>query len=157
MKRILLPLLLFIACSLLFLSLFQTELFQNLVLFYRGIVFLLMVSIVYWFFTKSRSLVVVFFCMHLTFFTLVPVTLDRSISVFMLDEFNKAGELGVSENQMEISFIENYVKNKKALPKRYAEQLQSGTIRTSKNGFIITAKGVFLHAIFGIVGKLYGL
>ena len=95
--------------------------------------------------------------MHLTLFTLVPVTLDRSISVFMLDEFNRAGELGLTESQMEHSFIENYVKSKKALSKRYTEQLQSGTIRTNENGFVITAKGVLLHTMFGIIGKLYGL
>jgi hypothetical protein len=75
----------------------------------------------------------------------------------MLDEFNRAGELGLTDSQMEHSLIENYVKNKKALSKRYAEQLQSGTIRKTENGFVITAKGALLHAIFGIVGKLYGL
>ncbi len=147
----------FIVCTLLFVSLFHTGLFLQLVLFYRGIVFLIIANIVYWIWTKSIPFSVVFFCVHMLFFTLVPVTLDRSISTFLLRYLATNPTQPVSETTLETVFISEYVQQKNAIHKRVKEQLQSGTISTSEKGFVLSNRGKVIVQLFSIIGRMFGL
>lgn len=169
MKKISLLVLLFCFHTLGLVGLFHTGLFSALVFFYRGMVYILLTSVFlllsfrlirkYVSYTVSTQIACV--CMFLSlqsmFFVLVPVTLDRSISIFILGEFERAGDAGISELQMEQSFTENYVKRKQALPKRFTEQLQTKSISKTSSGYVITPWGKRLVSFFSLIGSLYNL
>src|SRR6185437_14230547 len=94
----------FLITTLFFIFLFSTPIFGNInILFYRGIVILFFACCLSIFFQlilrkhkffnsiDKRDITVIItltFSLNLVFFTLVPVTIDRSVSVFILEFLN---------------------------------------------------------------------
>ena len=88
----------YLVCSAMFVGLFHTELFRNVnVLMYRGLIFVFLTGLVaamvmgvvkrFWTFVTVRDIIMmfmVFCCVNTVVLTLVPVTIERSVSVFML-------------------------------------------------------------------------
>lgn len=153
--------------------LLHTGLFKNIdVLFYRGIVLLILVLIIIvlaLYLIKDRYLkisikdiiciAIVILSFNLTFFTLVPVTIDRSITVFTLGKYNEAYDNSLSKEEMEKIFIDEYVFDRGAFDKRFKEQVTTGSIKKDENSdkYILTNRGKNLIKIFEIIGKMYNV
>jgi uncharacterized membrane protein len=163
----------FIIGTALFIFLFHTPLFSSIsVFFYRGVVllvvssFLIILMLVY---LKKKAfgnlidtrdiilLVTLIFCLNLVFFTLVPVTVDRSMSIFLLGYMNKHSDAKLTNQQITKVFIEEYVQKNKALNKRFDEQLVSGNIVIKKGGYQITNQGKSLIHFFQFTADLFGI
>ena len=162
-----------ITSVLLHISLLHTGIFKNMdVLFYRGIFLLILVVIIIallLFFLKDKYLkinikdiiciVIVIFSFNLTFFTLVPVTIDRSVTVFTLGKFDKAIEKSLTKEEMEKIFIDDYVYEKGAFDKRFKEQVTTGSIKKDENSdkYVLTDRGKKLIKLFELIGRLYNV
>ena len=165
---------LFILSSVLTVLSFRTFLFRFLdVFFYRGIAIIIFWGVVVsgallllrhiafkdlFMVRDAISLFVVFCCVNMLFFTHVPVTADRSISVFMLGYMADNEEKCFSEKEIEDYFIERYVKDYGAFEKRFHEQVETGTIEEVASGkYQITESGVKLMKMYEKVAEIYGI
>lgn len=154
-------------------SLFMIDILNNLqVLFYRGIAVILLVSLFILiiqlllrrmaFFSRLFSVkdlimsLVVIICINITIFTHLPVTADRSITVFMLGCMNESRSPLTKEQLQEI-LIKKYITEYDATGKRLDEQIESGTVVKNGDCYIITHKGRLLMDIYRIVADLYGI
>jgi len=79
---------------------------------------------------------------NLCFLVLLPVTIDRSISVYLLAHIEQAGKAGVSVEEARALFINDYVKNMDQIGRRFAEQFHSGNIEWHGDRAVISARGV---------------
>ena len=154
-------------------GLLHTGIFKNMdVLFYRGIFLLILVVIIIaliLLFLKDKYLkinikdiiciLIVIFSFNLTFFTLVPVTIDRSVTVFTLGKFDKAIEKSLTKEEMEKIFIDDYVYEKGAFDKRFKEQVTTGSIKKDENSdkYVLTDRGKTLIKLFELIGRLYNV
>ena len=100
-------------------------------------------------------LVLLYFFINLFVFCMVPVTLERSISVFMLNEMNK-GE-NYTKEEIERLFIEKYIYEYEAFEKRFDEQLFTGTISKKYDNYEINNKGKLTVKIFHFIKKIYNV
>jgi hypothetical protein len=148
------------------------RLFPRLILFYTGLVLLGIVTVAMaaaaaWVIMDRRhedrflaAMVVVAMTLAsagctLAFFVIVPVTLDRSISTFLLSRME--GE-GFSEPQLRQAFEREYVERNAAIARRLAEQLASGTIRPDDGGrFSLTDRGTAFLTAARMITRLYGV
>lgn len=138
-----------------FVALFQTPLATNLeVFFYRGCALILASAIInallmlFWqrFFPRgvvmTRDIIlsaVVVISLNLVFFTHLPVTADRSVTVFLLGHMAD----GQAHTQQEVRdfFVARYVDDYGAMQRRFNEQIVSGNIRKTGETYIITEQG----------------
>lgn len=176
MKKIVLTVLTYLAiyllCSILFIGLFHTGLFASMnVLLYRGIGFILITGllaagIMYLIRRKCKSLnldgkdVLLMFCgfccVNMVLFTLIPVTVERSVSVFMLSYMyeSEAGQAYTEEEMADI-FVERYVKDFGAFEKRFHEQIVSGNIEEAGDGYVITKQGERIVKMFRLISEWF--
>lgn len=164
---------LFILGSLLFILLFHTNLFASVsVFFYRGIfllvissILIILIAIVVKTVSKRKIFtvrdvllsVVVVFCFNLVFFTHVPVTADRSISVFLLGYLNDhPGEI-ITKDEVAQVFIKKYIYEYEGINKRFEEQIASGNIVDEENGYRITKQGKFIISVYNLIANLFDI
>ena len=95
----------------------------------------------------------------LAFFVVVPVTLDRSISTFLLSRIDAArAEDGLSESDLRRAFERDYVDRNAAIARRLSEQLASGTIRRNDaQRYELTGRGDTFLRVARMVSRLYGV
>lgn len=159
----------YLLCSVLFVLLFHTPLFQSMeVLMYRGIAFLLMSGIlaaVLMFLCKRKwenifdfkDVILMFLgfcCVNMVLFTLIPVTVERSVSVFTLSYMEENPKAYTVED-MEKIFQEKYVCEFKAFDKRFAEQIVSGNVDKTEEGYVLNDRGKFTVKFFRTVSSLF--
>lgn len=163
----------FLLGTLVFIALFHTPILSNIhVLFYRGIALLiiscvLLCSILA--FLKRGKLskrinykdillvVMITFSFNLVFFTLIPVTIERSISVFMLEYMDTKPDKKITEKNMTTAFENLFIQNGKAIQKRFDEQIFSGTVIKDGKGYRLTKEGHRLINLFKIAGQIFNL
>ena len=101
----------------------------------------------------------VFGLVNLLWLSLCVVSLDRSVSVFLLcymDEFEKEGGKYISEETIEECFERVFIEQYEMLGRRYDEQKVSGNIACDEQGnFYLTDNGKRMVKIFRVVGELY--
>ena len=78
---------------------------------------------------------------NLAVLVIFPVTVDRSISVFMLGYMAAGPTETYSARDMESAFETIYLKRFQQIPRRLAEQERSGNIVRDGTGYRITAQG----------------
>jgi hypothetical protein len=78
---------------------------------------------------------------NLAFLVIVPVTVDRSVSVFMLAYMDAHESERLSARDIEAAFDRIYVRDLKAIDRRLAEQIQSGNVETDGGTYAISARG----------------
>jgi hypothetical protein len=159
------------AGTLLFVLLFHTGIFGRGVLFFRGLAFLaiaggIITAGTVWFKHSQRGsfvtnkdilmLVVLFLSFNLVFFTLVPVTLDRSISVFLL-EYLDSQDSAKTKDEVTTEFINKYVIENKAMDKRFNEQIVSGNLAGESGVYKITGRGRAIVKFFRVVSGWFGI
>ena len=89
-------------------------------------------------------------------FTLIPVTVERSVSVFMLSYMSDHSDTAYTEDDIEEVFIDEYVETYGAFQKRFYEQGVTGSIEETENGYVITDRGETLVSMFRFIGKIFG-
>lgn len=156
-----------------FISLFHTPLLKDLkVLFYRGCVFLVLSALVSACLTflaarvwKSlhmgiKDMLVVcalFGGLTLGWFTLLPVTVERSISVYMLSYMDQNDTEGLTAEKFGDIFYQKYIQDYGAFRKRFEEQKLSGNIVEAEDGsgYKITKNGRFIIKLFRLCANLF--
>ncbi len=160
-----------LSAGILFLLLYLSGLLSSLVLFYRGILLIAVTTVILgvttlllryrWrSFLTGRDIVlavVTFFCVSLLLFTLLPVTIDRSISVFILDYMAEHPHEVMTEQKMEALFVDQYVNENRAMNKRFEEQIASGNIRPVEGGYLISDRGRVAVRLFDAVTRFFSL
>ncbi len=162
-KLILVYILIYLVCSLLFVALFHTGLLKNMsVLMYRGIAFIILTGILaavvmgvirkFWKFVTVRDVImmfVIFCCVNTVLFTLFPVTVERSVSVFMLSYMDENSDKTFTQDSVGEIFTAKYVNDYGAFEKRFNEQVVTGTIKQNADGtYSITDRGRFIVKTF---------
>jgi len=78
---------------------------------------------------------------NLCFLVIFPVTIDRSISVFVLGEMAAHADRAYSADQMAEVFSSVYVGEDQQIDRRMREQLLSGNVERVGDGYRISAHG----------------
>jgi hypothetical protein len=163
----------FVVGTAIFAFLFHTPLFKRVdVFFYRGIallavscILMLLVMLIY----KKRSQSVLFTwrdiilstvliaSVNLVFFTHLPVTAERSVSVFLLGYMNEYSEKSFTNEEITKALYDKYIIEYGAVGKRLHEQLVSGDIYRDGDGYKITSQGKSLMKIYSLVADLFGI
>ena len=155
-KLILIYIGIYLVCSLMFVALFHTGLLKNMnVLMYRGIAFIVLTGLIaaivmgvikkFWKFVTVRDIImmfVIFCCVNTVLFTLIPVTVERSVSVFMLSYMDENSDKTFTQDSVGEIFTAKYVNDYGAFEKRFNEQVVTGTIKQNPDGtYSITDRG----------------
>ena len=163
---------LYVISFLLLILLIRTPLLKGMhVLMYRGIVMIILAGIlasvllvvfkkwrkIEWLSAKDVVLVFILTCsINMVFFTLIPVTVERSVSVFMLSYMDTYSDRTYTEDQVAEIFVEKYVNEYGAFEKRFDEQLTTGTIVQNADGtYSITDKGRFIVKMFRAISDVF--
>lgn len=156
--------------TILFIALFHTPLIKGVdVLMYRGVALLIVsgifVMVVLFILRKIcikmleikdiLLMCLTYCCINMVLFTLIPVTVERSVSVFMLSYMADHSEVDYTEDEIEEVFLQYYVEKYGAFEKRFKEQDITGTIEQSGEGYHITKKGEVLVSMFRTIAKLF--
>ena len=163
----------FVLGSSLFISLFHTPLFINTdILFYRGILLIfltcLLITLLLLYFKGTKYgkhftfrdiiiSVVIIFSANLLFFTHIPVTADRSISIFLLGYMNSQPEKAFTKDEIEEVFVEKYVYEHQGVDKRFNEQVTTGNILNEGNKYKITKQGIFLIKFYKLISNVFSI
>lgn len=83
---------------------------------------------------------------NLCFFVLAPVTVDRSISIFMLGRMDMEAAHAFTPGEMRDAFTSVYVDGDRQIERRLAEQKLSGDVEDVGGRYRITARGRALIA-----------
>lgn len=141
------------------------------VLFYRGLQALLLTSVLYLaigasfihkkvsFLESYFSALAVAISFSLTIFVLVPVTADRSISVFLLHSLQQnknSCQAGMTKNDLEQEFVSKYVHDGSAITRRLNEQTLSGSVVRTNQCFGLSEKGEELVKLFDLSLHIFG-
>ncbi len=157
---------------LLFVALFGTSLFSSQpILLYRGLNILWTVVVIYvvygLYLIKQKaafaesyfSALAVIASLTLTFFILIPVTIDRSVSTFMLSSLQRQYPScieGATKTELTAAFLNDYVRNKGAIERRLDEQSRTKTIENVDGCWRLTEKGVKAIDFFNMMPLYFG-
>ena len=162
--------LIYFVCTALFIGLFHTDLLKNMeVLMYRGVAFIVITGVVaaivmgivrkLWGFVTVRDVImmfVIFCCVNMVFLTLVPVTVERSVSVFMLSYMDENSNQTFTQDSVGEVFTSKYVEDYGAFEKRFDEQVVTGTIEQNPDGsYSITERGRFIVKMFRTIAEWF--
>jgi len=163
---------LYVVSFLLLVLLIRLPIFSGMhVLMYRGIVLIVISGIIAsallvlfkklkgitWLSAKDVVLVFILCCsINMVFFTLIPVTVERSVSVFMLSYMDTYDERTYTEDEISEIFVDKYVNEYGAFEKRFDEQLTTGTIEKNADGsYSITSKGRLIVNLFKLISDVF--
>lgn len=126
------------------------------IIFYRGLKILLVTSVLHWgllaawtwFVWRNQMSMAHAFAVTMgsialcsTFLIVIPVSLDRSVSVFLLGYMGNH-PVPLSKQELEDVLVSKYVKEYQSIERRMAEQIMSGNIEQTADGrYVLTARG----------------
>ncbi len=175
-RGIIYSILVYIVCFIIsfgiFVLLIRTSLLSGMdVLMYRGIVMIIIsgiaaavLSLAFWKLKKVswlgvKDVVCVFIiccCVNMVFFILVPVTVERSVSVFMLSYMEQSSDNHFTQEQIGEIFVDKYVNQFGAFEKRFDEQVETGTIVMNDDGtYSLTDSGRTVVGMFRLISGLF--
>ncbi len=104
--------------------------------------------------TEMNLILLSFACVvNLAYFALIPTIVDRSISVFVMNELATGPK---TLEQLETAFVDGFVYQGGAVPKRISEQSLSGNIVKLDDGrYKLTGSGHSTVGLFRFLGKIY--
>jgi hypothetical protein len=138
------------------------------ILFYRGVLLALAAAVVVgissaWFARRAgdESLPIaaaaVSLAFNICFLVLLPVTVDRSISVYLLATIDGRQQGGITRKELEHAFVDRYVVKMGAIDRRIDEQRKSGNVRVTPDGKVhLTDQGKGFMSLSRIVARLFG-
>lgn len=171
-KLVLVYVIFYFCATIIFIGLFHTELLNGIdVLMYRGVVFIILSSgmaavlmgICRYVWHRNhiawKDVILLFVgccCVNMVFFTLVPVTVERSVSVFMLSYMEENAEKSYTKEDVEEIFVQKYINDYGAFDKRFHEQIVTGTIEEKSDGtYGITKQGKQIVGLFRIIAEWF--
>lgn len=95
------------------------------------------------------------FSLLLAAFVLGPVTVDRSVSIFILSQFDRAG-VPLTQQAARNAFITNYVDDWDQIGRRLREQEISGNHERTPQGWQLTSQGRVLMEAARAMSHLFG-
>ncbi len=154
-----------------FVLLFQTDLWSGVtILFYRGLILLVVAFLMTlaamaalaglgrpWGLLRRDALgaCVLSLSLNLSFFVIFPVTVDRSISVFLLGQMAAHPDQGFSADQARATFEAIYLGQFHQIERRLTEQSASGNVVRSGNAYVITPQGLAFIRLSDLVAKAF--
>ena len=174
-KNILIPTLwhfvIFVLGFVLFIFSFRTSLFDFIsVFFYRGVIILVLVcfliALIVFYFKRTKFgafftykdvilSVTLIFCINLVFFTVIPVSADRSISIFLLGHMNNHFEKAFTKEEIAQILVDKYLYEHGSIEKRLHEQIYTGNIIDEGNKYRITKRGRLVMKIYDLVANIF--
>jgi small-conductance mechanosensitive channel len=127
------------------------------ILFYRGLVLALLAAIATGllmaaFIARLRrpglqrrdaaAAAIVSFSLNVALLVVVPVTVDRSISVFLLGRMGSTAATTYTADEVRRMFVDGYVGEQRQIERRLDEQLASGNIERVGERYRISAQGL---------------
>lgn len=100
--------------------------------------------------------VCIFLLANMVWLSLCVVSLDRSLSVFLLCYMNENKE-SISRQEIEEIFQDVFVEKYGMLERRFDEQIKTGDIEYVEGKYKLTDRGELMVLIFKTVGKLYSV
>lgn len=152
-------------------ALFHTPILAGSVFFYRGLMMLAVVAVVATIVlvTLSRTsfrgvigvrdillIVSLLVSVNVVFFTHLPVTADRSISVFILAEMNRT-EGPLTSDQIADIVVHEYLLERGAIEKRLDEQVVTGTVVKSGDAYVISDEGRWLIGAYELIARAFNI
>lgn len=138
------------------------------ILFYRGVVLcalaaVLTVALVWiagarWGVANIRDAIaagVLSFGMNLSFVVVAPVTVDRSVSVFILGYMAAAPDKAMSVSDLRNVFERRYLGDWRQIERRMEEQTVSGNVVPSAGGYALTPRGKSFLATSKLVAWMF--
>lgn len=98
--------------------------------------------------------------LNFSFFVVVPVTLDRSVTTFLLASMSARGaeEGGFSKSELQDILQREYLTRFDAVGRRMDEQILSGNVHSSGDGkYALTEQGREFLAFANMIAKIYGI
>lgn len=157
--------------TVMFVVLFHTPLFRDLgVFFYRGVILLVIAALFSAFLAWAGmriskkldmdikdmiAVFCIFFGVTLGWFILIPVTVERSISVYMLSYMDENDSAEITSEEFGNIFYDSYIEDFGAFEKRFKEQEVSGNIEVKNDGYVITDSGRFIVNMFRVCANLF--
>ncbi len=138
------------------------------ILFYRGVVLCalaagLTVALVWivgarWGAASVRDAIaagVLSFGLNLSFLIVAPVTVDRSVSVFILGYMATEPDKAMSVADLRNVFERRYLGDWRQIERRMEEQTVSGNVMPSASGFVLTPRGKSFLATSKLVAWMF--
>lgn len=95
--------------------------------------------------------------LNLCFLVLLPVTVDRSVTVYLLSTIEKQQQAGINARRLEQAFVDGYVVKMGAIDRRIEEQRVSGNIEVDAKGKVrLTRQGRRFMDLSRCVARLFG-
>ncbi|WP_244965520.1 hypothetical protein [Methylobacterium soli] len=154
-----------------FVLLFQLDLGAGItILFYRGLVllglaFAVTLALTTWLaghFARTGlrrrdalAACILSLSLNLSFLVLFPVTVDRSISVFMLGQMAAHPDDVVTPAQMRATFQDVYLGEYRQIERRMDEQALSGNVVPVGDGYRITPQGRAFIRLSGLIARAF--
>jgi hypothetical protein len=138
------------------------------ILFYRGVLLALAAAIVtgaaaFWLTrgTDDTSLPLAAAALSLSFnicfLVLLPVTVDRSVTVYLLSTIEAQKDAGIAPAKLERAFVDGYVVKMGAVDRRIDEQRRSGNVVVGvDNNIHLTPQGHRFMALSRVVARVFG-
>jgi hypothetical protein len=94
---------------------------------------------------------------NICFLVLLPVTVDRSVTVYLLSTIEKREDAGVDSAALQRAFVDGYVVKLGAVDRRLDEQTKSGNLTVGKDGKVrLTAQGQRFMQFSRLIARLFG-
>ena len=93
---------------------------------------------------------------NICFLIVLPVTLDRSISVFMLAQIEQHQHEALDSRRITDIFVQKYVGDLRQMDRRIAEQTVSGNVTTIDGNIRLTEQGHRFLAFSRTLARLFG-
>lgn len=152
----------------LFAAFFRLHLLRGVeIIFYRGLILTALAGILTFaclFVLRSRfgipasmafSAAVLSMSLNLSFLVVFPVTIDRSITVFLLSQMDESPNRTFTVAQMQDRFVQNYLGKWNQIDRRMHEQLLSRNVERSADAYKISAQGRSFMRLCRILGAIF--
>jgi hypothetical protein len=93
--------------------------------------------------------------LNLTGFVLGPVTVDRSLSVFILSQLD-AAKHPLTAPDLELAFAKKYLCEWGQIDRRIKEQITSGNLRKTPEGYRLTIQGQSFMDTARMISRVFG-
>jgi len=96
------------------------------------------------------------FSLNVCFLVLLPVTVDRSVTVYLLSRIESRQATGIAAAGLQQAFIDGYVVKMGAIDRRIDEQLKSGNITVDRRGKVrLTPQGERFMRLSRLISVLF--
>lgn len=93
---------------------------------------------------------------NVIFLVIFPVTIDRSVSVYLLGQLS-GHPAGMTETELSEQLVRQYVVQYRGVDRRMREQISTGNVELQGDRFFLTQQGKNFIYFSGVVTDLFGI